>query len=126
MGGCAVCGLRLSFPAEDVSPLLERIKTTGSFPDRKSYYRGLHDGLRAAILEGKRRAESAASSEERSQYQMVLVDTSAALERYMGEKYGELRTRRSRSSRVHSESYRAGKAQGGRIEINRALPGGAA
>ena len=101
-------------------------KTTGSFPDRKSYYRGLHDGLRTAILEGKKRAESAASSEERSQYQMVLVDTAAALDRYMGEKYGELRTRRRSSSRVHSESYRAGKAQGGRIEINRALPGGAA
>ena len=41
-------------------------------------------------------------------------DTAAALDRYMGEKYGELRTRRRSSSRVHSESYRAGKAQGGR------------
>jgi hypothetical protein len=103
----------------------KEFKATGSFPDRKSYYRGLHDGLRAAIVEGKKRAESAASTEERSQYQMVLVDTTAAIERYMSAQYGQLRQRRSRSTRVNSESYQAGKAKGGRIEINRALPGGA-
>jgi hypothetical protein len=44
----------------------------------------------------------------------------------MGERYGQLRKRRSRSSRVYSESYQAGKAKGGKIEIKRALPGNAA
>jgi len=100
-------------------------QSTSSFPDRKSYYRGLHDGLRTAILAGKKRAESAASTEERSQYQMVLVDTTAAIDRYMSAQYGQLRKRRSRSTRVNSESYQAGKAKGSDIEINRALPGGA-
>jgi hypothetical protein len=76
-------------------------------------------------VEGKKRAESAASTEERCQYQMVVVDTAAAIERYMSAQYGQLRKRRSRSTRVNSESYQAGKAKGGRIEINRALPGGA-
>ena len=101
-------------------------KVSASFPDRKSYYRGLHDGLKSAINEGKKRAEAMASSEERSQYQIVLVDTAAAIDRFMGERYGQLRKRRSRSSRVYSESYQAGKAKGGKIEIKRALPGNAA
>ena len=95
-------------------------------PDRKSYYRGLHDGLRAAIIDGKRKAEATASTRERSQYEIVLVDTSAAIERYVTEQYGKLRTRRSRNSRVDSESYQAGKAKGGTIRINPAIAGGAA
>ncbi|MFZ4779234.1 MAG: DUF7168 domain-containing protein, partial [Terrimicrobiaceae bacterium] len=111
--------LRMTF-----SRCWKEFKVAASFPDRKSYYRGLHDGLKSAILEGKKRAESAASTEERSQYQIVLVDTSAAIDRYMGEQYGQLRKRRSRNSRVYSESYQAGKAKGGNIQINRALPDG--
>ena len=98
-------------------------KLSASFPDRKSYYRGLHDGLKIAILEGKKRAEATASTEERSQYQIVMVDTAAAIDRYMGEQYGKLRKRRGRRSRVDSESYQAGREKGGTIKINRTLPG---
>jgi len=100
-------------------------KLSAILPDRKSYYRGLHDGLKTAILEGKKRAEETASTEERSQYQIVLVDTAAAIDRYMGEQYGKLRKRRGRRSRVDSESYQAGRARGGTIKINRTLQGGA-
>jgi len=100
-------------------------KLSASFPDRKSYHRGLHDGLKTAILEGKKRAEVTASTEERSQYQIVMVDTAAAIDRYMGEQYGNLRKRRGRRSRVDSESYQAGRARGGTIKINRTLPGSA-
>jgi len=113
--------LRMTF-----SRCWSEFKLSASLPDRKSYYRGLHDGLKSAILEGKKRAEAAASTEERSQYQLVMVDTAAAIDRYMGEQYGKLRKRRGRSSRVDSESYQAGKAKGGKIEIKRALPGNAA
>lgn len=101
-------------------------KVTVTSPDRKSYYRGLHDGLRAAIIEGKRKAEDTASTEERSRYEIVLVDTKAAIERYVTEQYGQLKNRRSRNSRVDSESYRAGKAKGATIRINQAIAGGAA
>jgi len=101
-------------------------KITTTCPDRKSYYRGLHDGLRAAIINGKRNAEATASTKERSQYEIVLVDTKAAIEHYVTEQYGKLRTRRSRNSRVNSESYQAGKAKGGTIRINHAIAGGAA
>jgi len=111
--------LRMSF-----SRCWNEFKLSVSFPDRKSYYRGLHDGLKTAILEGKKRAEATASTEERSQYQIVIVDTAAAIDRYMGEQYGKLRKRRSRRSRVDSESYQAGRAKGGTIKINRTLPGG--
>ena len=113
------------FLRETFSRCWKEFKSAASFPDRKSYYRGLHDGLKSAILEGKKRAEATASTEERSQYQMVLVDTAAAIDRYMGERYGQLRKRRSRSSRVYSESYQAGRAKGGTITINRTLPGSA-
>jgi len=71
--------LRMTF-----SRCWNEFKVSASFPDRKSYYRGLHDGLKSAINEGKKRAEAMASSEERSQYQIVLVDTAAAIDRYMG------------------------------------------
>ena len=114
------------FLRETFSRCWKEFKVSASTPDRKSFYRGLHDGLRSAILEGKKRAEAAASTEERSRYQIVLVDTAAAIDRFMGERYGQLRKRRSRSSRVYSESYQAGKAMGGKIEIKRALPGNAA
>jgi len=114
------------FLRETFSRCWNEFKVSASTPDRKSYYRGLHDGLRSAILEGKKRAEAAASTQERSRYQIVLVDTAAAIDRFMGERYGQLRKRRSRSSRVYSESYQAGKAKGGKIEIKRALPGNAA
>ncbi|MEI8386854.1 MAG: DUF2786 domain-containing protein [Verrucomicrobiota bacterium] len=114
------------FLRETFSRCWNEFKVSASTPDRKSFYRGLHDGLKSAILEGKKRAEAAASTEERSRYQIVLVDTAAAIDRYMGERYGQLRKRRSRSSRVYSESYQAGKAKGGKIEIKRALPGNAA
>ena len=112
--------LRMTF-----SRCWSEFKLSAGFPERKSYYRGLHDGLRTAILKGKKRAEATASSEERNQYQIVLVDTAAAIDRYMGEKYGKLRKRRGRRSRVDSESYQAGRAKGGTIKINRTLPGGA-
>ena len=52
-----------------------------------------------------------------------MVDTAAAIDRYMGEQYGKLRKRRGRRSRVDSESYQAGRAKGGTIKINRTLPG---
>ncbi|GEM_PF-5913116 len=48
-----------------------------------------------------------------------------AINRYMGEQYGKLRERRGRRSRVYSESYHAGRARGGTIQINRTLPGSA-
>ena len=114
------------FLRETFSRCWNEFKVSASTPDRKSFYRGLHDGLRSAILEGKKRAEAAASTEERSRYQIVMVDTAAAIDRFMGERYGQLRKRRSRSSRVYSESYQAGKAKGGKIKIKRALPGNAA
>ena len=99
-------------------------KGTTSFPDRKSYYRGLHDGIKTAIIEGKTRAEAAATREERDQYQIVMADTDAAVERFMAAEYGEIRIRRNRKSRVDPESYHAGKVEGGNIKINRTLPGG--
>ena len=113
------------FLRETFSRCWNEFKVSASTPDRKSFYRGLHDGLRSAILEGKKRAEAAASTEERSRYQIVMVDTAAAIDRYMGERYGQLRKRRSRNSRVYSESYQAGRAKGGTITINRTLPGSA-
>jgi len=45
---------------------------------------------------------------------------------YGREQYGQLRKRRSRNSRVHSESCQAGKMKRGKFEIKRALPGSAA
>lgn len=95
--------------------------------DQKSYYWGLHDGLKNAILEGKNRAEETASTVERDRYQLVMVDTDAAMDQYMSEQYGgHLRKRHSRGRRVHAESYRAGMSKGGEIEVNRPLPESAA
>lgn len=111
------------FLRQSFSRCWNEFKSNANLPHRKSYYRGLHDGLKIAILEGKKRAEVSASTEERSTYQIVLVDTAAAIDLYMGEQYGKLRKRRSRSSRVNSESYQAGRAKGGTIKINRTLPG---
>lgn len=99
-------------------------KTTTKTPDRRSFYRGVYDGLRAALIEAKRKAESGYGERERGQYEIVLVDTRAALTAYMENQYGKLRSRSNRSVRRDSESYTAGKAKGATIQINRPLAGG--
>lgn len=95
-------------------------KTTIS-PDRKSYYRGLHDGLKAELNSAKRRAESGYSADQRGKYELMIVDAKAVIDRHVVEKYGKLRNRRSQNRRVDSESYVAGKAKGATIRINRPL-----
>ena len=95
-------------------------KTTIS-PDRKSYYRGLHDGLKAELNAAKRRAEESYSADQRGKYELMIVDAKAVIDRHVAEKYGKLRNRRSQNRRVNSESYVAGKAKGATIRINRPL-----
>ena len=90
-------------------------------PDRKSYYRGLHDGLKAELDSAKRRAENAYTTDQRGKYQLMVVDAKAIIDRHVAEKYGKLRNRRQKNSRVNSESYVAGKAKGATIRINRPL-----
>lgn len=96
-------------------------KRTTVSPDRKSYYRGLHDGLKAELNAAKRRAEDSYSADQRGKYELMIVDAKAAIDRHVAEKYGKLRSRRSQSRRVNSESYVAGKAKGATIRINRPL-----
>jgi hypothetical protein len=97
-------------------------KHTANKADRKSYYRGLHDGLKAALDSARQRAESSYSAEQRSRYQIVLVDANAIIDRHVAQKYGKLRSRRQQRRRVDSESYVAGKSKGATIRINRPLP----
>lgn len=98
-------------------------KTTAS-PDRKSYYRGLHDGLKAGLNAAKRRAEDSYSAEQRGKYELMIVNAKAVIDRHVAEKYGKLRNRRSQNRRVNSESYVAGKAKGATIRINQPLANG--
>lgn len=95
-------------------------KTTVS-PDRKSYYRGLHDGLKAELNAAKRRVENSYSADQRGKYELMIVDAKAVIDRHVAEKYGKLRNRRQKNSRVNSESYVAGKTKGATIRINRPL-----
>ena len=95
-------------------------KTTVS-PDRKSYYRGLHDGLKAELNAAKRRAEDSYSADQRGKYELMIVDAKAVIARHVAEKYGKLRNRRQKNSRVNYESYVAGKTKGATIRINRPL-----
>ncbi len=90
-------------------------------PDRKSYYRGLYDGIKEAIESGKRQAEASVSEQERQCYQIALADTKTAITRYIAEHYPKLRNTRARRSSVNSESYHAGKARGASIRVNRPL-----
>jgi len=96
-------------------------KKTTINPDRKSYYRGLHDGLKAELNAAKRRAEESYSVDQRGKYELMIVDAKAVIDRHVAEKYGKLRNRRSQNRRVNSESYVAGKAKGATIRINRPL-----
>lgn len=96
-------------------------KKSTTNPDRKSYYRGLHDGLKAELNAAKRRAEESYSAEQRGKYELMIVDAKAVIDRHVAEKYGKLRNRRSQNRRVDSESYVAGKAKGATIRINRPL-----
>jgi hypothetical protein len=95
-------------------------RTTGN-PDRKSYYRGLHDGLKAELDAAKRRAENDYTADQRGKYQIMIVDAKAVIDRHVAEKYGKLRNRRQGSRRVNSESYVAGITKGATIRINRPL-----
>ncbi len=90
-------------------------------PNRKSYYRGLYDGVKEAIQRGKQEAEATASGQEKACYDLVLADTKAALAKYVSENYGRLANRRRTSARTDSESYRAGKMRGSTITVNRPL-----
>lgn len=95
-------------------------RSTGC-PDRKSYYRGVHDGLKAELNAAKQRAEESYSADQRGRYELMVVDAKAIIERHVTEKYGKLRNRRSQNRRVDSHSYTAGKARGAAIRINRPL-----
>ena len=90
-------------------------------PERKSYYRGLHDGLKAELDTAKHRAENAYTADQRGKYELMIVDAKALIDRHVAEKYGKLRTRRQQNRRVDSESYVAGKTKGATIRINRPL-----
>ena len=96
-------------------------KKTTPNPDRKSYYRGLHDGLKAALNEAKHRAENAYSKEDYGRYELMIVNARAIVDQHVAEKYGKLRNRRQQNRRVDSESYVAGKTKGATIRINRPL-----
>jgi hypothetical protein len=96
-------------------------KRTTASPDRKSYYRGLHDGLKAELNAAKRRAEDSCSADLRGKYELMIVDAKAAIDRHVADKYGKLRNRRAQNRRVDSESYVAGKSKGATIRINRPL-----
>ena len=45
------------FLRQSFSRCWNEFKSNANLPHRKSYYRGLHDGLKITILEGKKRAE---------------------------------------------------------------------
>ncbi len=96
-------------------------RVTGEFPDRSSFIHGLHDGLRDALLEGKRKVEAVYSAEQQAPYQIVLANTKEAVDRFIGEKYGKVRKVASRRRRVYSESYQAGKLKGASIQIHRPI-----
>ena len=96
-------------------------KRTTHNPDKKSYYRGLHDGLKAELNAAKRRAEESYSVEQRGKYELMIVDAKALIDQHVAEKYGKLRNRRQTNRRVDSESYVAGKTKGASIRINRPL-----
>jgi len=96
-------------------------KRTTVCPDRKSYYRGLHDGLKEAIITAKKNAQSAYSQEQYGKYQLALVNAKALIERHVAEHYGKLKHRNQRRTNLHSESYGAGKVRGATITINRPL-----
>jgi len=78
-------------------------------------------GIKEALDSGKHKAEAGASSKERDRYQLVLVDTQAAITHYMTEHYPRLRNTRSRRSALDSASYHAGKDRGASIRVNRPL-----
>jgi hypothetical protein len=101
-------------------------KRTHDKPNRQSYYRGLHDGLKTELNAAKRRAQDAYTADQRGRYELVLVDAQAAIDRHVTEKYGKVRNRRQKASRVDSDSYVAGKSKGATIQINRPLANGAA
>lgn len=96
-------------------------KRTTHNPDKKSYYRGLHDGLKAELNAAKRRAEESYSADQRGKYELMIVDAKALIDQHVAEKYGKLRNRRQTNRRVDSESYVAGKTKGASIRINRPL-----
>lgn len=99
-------------------------KRSTDSPDRKSYYRGLRDGLKAELNAAQHRAEETFSPEQRGKYELMLVDANALIQRHVAEKYGRLRNRRFQNRRVDSDSYVAGKAKGETIRINRPLTNG--
>ena len=96
-------------------------KRTTVCPDRKSYYRGLHDGLKTELNTARHRAGQSYSADQRSKYELMIVDTKAVIDRHVAEKYGKLRNRKQKNSRVDSNSYVAGKSKGATIRINRPL-----
>ena len=96
-------------------------KRTTHNSDKKSYYRGLHDGLKAELNAAKRRAEESYSADKRGKYELIIVDAKALIDQHVAEKYGKLRNRRQTNRRVDSESYVAGKTKGASIRINRPL-----
>ena len=96
-------------------------KRTLATADRASFYRGLRDGLEAALREGSEKAEQTCSEAERGVWAVAVAGRTAAITAYVAENYGRIVSRTSRARRVDSSSYRAGEAKGRTIRISRPI-----
>ena len=59
-------------------------------PDKRSYYRGLYEGINERMLDAERQAKSEESREAVQKYELVLVSEKAEIEQYLGATFGRL------------------------------------
>jgi len=88
---------------------------------QNSYFHGLHDGIRLAIQQGKKKIEDELKSEERNSYEIVLRDEEKALQRFILKEIGRTQNTRSRSSIRDRHSYHSGHHDGQNVQLHRPL-----
>ena len=96
-------------------------KRINLYANRRSYYRGLSEGLHERMLNSELCEKQTAEQDTCQKFELVLRNTNIAIRDYVSDTFGGAKQAKQRKSSIDSSSYSAGKIRGGTISINKAI-----
>ena len=96
-------------------------KRINEYANRRSYYRGLAEGLHERMHQAEVDEKQNAPTDSCQQFEVVLANTNIAIRDYITQTFGGMHRTNGRKSSLDRSSYLAGKVKGGTISINKAI-----
>lgn len=96
-------------------------KRTNPTANRKSFYFGVYKGFSDKMRTAQAEEKAKASKKRQEKFEIVLVNTKDAINKYVNDTFKNLQTSRARRGSVDSNSYDAGRTRGANISINKAI-----